>query len=226
MALIAPSVLSADFTNLAADLREMEEAGAMILHIDVMDGHFVPNLTIGVPIVEAIRKCTKLVLDVHLMISNPEQMAYPFIQAGADYLSVHYETVDPLDRLIDLMGGIREHGAQPGVVVNPATPVKVLDGILDHCYHALVMSVNPGFGGQKFISGSFQKVRELKKLIKSRALDVRVEIDGGMGAHNTGEAVRSGVDIVVAGSAIFNSSSPREAFGEMQRIAHGVAKQE
>ncbi len=222
MALIAPSILSADFANLAAGIRQMEEAGARILHVDVMDGHFVPNLTIGVPIVEAIRRCTKLVLDVHLMISNPVQMAYPFIQAGADYLSVHYETIDPLDGLIGLMEGIRERGAQPGVVVNPATPVGVLDGVLEHCYYALVMSVNPGFGGQKFISNSFEKVRELRKLIESRSLDVRVEIDGGMGVHNTRDAVQSGVDIVVAGSAIFRSSSPGEAFGEMQRIADGV----
>ena len=226
MALVAPSVLSADFANLAAAIHEMEEAGAQILHIDVMDGHFVPNLTIGIPVVESIRRCTKLVLDVHLMISNPEQMADPFIQAGADYLSVHYETVDGQNHLIDLIEAIRDRGAQPGVVLNPATPVSALDRLLGHCYYVLIMSVNPGFSGQKFISNSFEKVRELKELIESRSLDVRVEIDGGMGAHNTEQAVRSGVDIVVAGSAVFNSPSPKEAFRQMQRIAGGVAGQE
>lgn len=220
MALIAPSILSADFLNLGQDIRKIQEAGAQILHVDVMDGHFVPNLTIGLPVIEALRKSTDLLLDVHLMISNPEQMAEAYIDAGADYLSVHYETVHHLDRLVER---IREKGAQPGVVLNPHTPVLVLDEILEKCHHILLMSVNPGYGGQKFISASFDKIRKLKSLIDAQGLNTKIEIDGGMGPDNTEEAVQSGVDIVVAGSAIFHSKSPKDTFQQMQRIAEGAA---
>ena len=220
MALVAPSILSADFLNLGQDIRNIQQAGAQILHVDVMDGHFVPNLTIGLPVIEALRKSTDLLLDVHLMISNPEQMAEAYIDAGADYLSVHYETVTHLDRLVER---IREKGAQPGVVLNPHTPVLVLDEILKKCHHTLLMSVNPGYGGQKFISASFDKVRKLKSLIDSQGLNVKIEIDGGMGPDNMEEAVRSGVDIVVAGSAIFHAKSPKDTFRQMQRIAEGAA---
>ena len=219
MAWVAPSILSANFTNLGQGIRQMEEVGARILHIDVMDGHFVPNLTVGVPVVEAIKKCTELILDVHLMISNPEQMADAFVGAGADYLSVHYETVEHLDSLIER---IRSQGGQPGVVLNPDTPVSVLEEVVHQCNHVLLMSVNPGFAGQKFISTSFEKVRKLRTLIESRRLDVKIEIDGGMGLQNTGRAVAEGVDIVVAGSAIFQAPDPKKAFLEMQRIAGGV----
>ena len=216
MALIAPSILSADFANLGRDVEKVERAGARLIHVDVMDGHFVPNLTIGVPVIQALNRFTDLVLDVHLMIANPEDKVEPYIEAGADYLSVHFETVVHLDRLISR---IHESGAKPGVVLNPPTPVSVLEEILPKCHHVLVMSVNPGFGGQKFISTSFQKVRKLKSLVDSQKLDVKIEIDGGIDAHNTEEAVRSGVDIAVAGSAIFGASDPGEAFQEMQRIA-------
>ena len=216
MARVAPSLLSADFTNLGREVQAMEEAGARILHIDVMDGHFVPNLTIGVPVVEAIRKCTELILDVHLMISNPEQMVDAFIGAGADYLSVHYETIEHLD---SLMKRIREQGVQAGAVLNPDTPVNVLEEFLHRCCYVLIMSVNPGFSGQKSISTSFEKVRKLRTLIESCELDVKIEIDGGMGSHNIGQAIGCGVDIVVAGSAIFRAPDPKEAFREMQRIA-------
>ena len=219
MALIAPSILSADFLNLGQDIHNIQQAGAQILHVDVMDGHFVPNLTIGLPVIEALRNSTDLLLDVHLMISNPERMVEAYIDAGADYLSVHYETVTHLDRLVER---IREKGAQPGVVLNPHTPVLVLEEILKKCHHTLLMSVNPGYGGQKFISASFEKVRKLRSLIDSQGLSVKIEIDGGMGPENTEEAVRSGVDIVVAGSAIFHAKSPKEAFHQMQRIAEGV----
>ena len=216
MALIAPSILSADFANLGRDVEKVEKAGARLIHVDVMDGHFVPNLTIGVPVIQALNRFTDLVLDVHLMIANPEDKVEPYIEAGADYLSVHFETVVHLDRLISR---IHESGAKPGVVLNPPTPVSVLEEILPKCHHVLVMSVNPGFGGQKFISTSFQKVRKLKSLVDSQKLDVKIEIDGGIDAYNTEEAVRSGVDIAVAGSAIFGASDPGEAFQEMQRIA-------
>ena len=219
MALIAPSILSADFLNLGQDIHNIQQAGAQILHVDVMDGHFVPNLTIGLPVIEALRNSTDLLLDVHLMISNPERMVEAYVDAGADYLSVHYETVTHLDRLVER---IREKGAQPGVVLNPHTPVLVLEEILRKCHHTLLMSVNPGYGGQKFISASFEKVRKLRSLIDSQGLSVKIEIDGGMGPENTEEAVRSGVDIVVAGSAIFHAKSPKEAFHQMQRIAEGV----
>ena len=219
MALIAPSLLSADFLNLGQDVREMQEAGAEMLHVDVMDGHFVPNLSIGLPVLEVLRSSTVLLLDVHLMISNPDQMAEAYIDAGADYLSVHYETANQLDRLLER---IREKGAQPGVAINPDTPVLVLKDVLKRCHHVVVMSVHPGFGGQNFISNSFQKVRKLRSLIDSQSLNIKIEIDGGMGPDNTEEAVRSGVDIVVAGSAIFHSSSSKESFQQMGRLAEGA----
>lgn len=198
----------------------MEEVGARMLHVDVMDGHFVPNLTIGIPVVRALKKCTDLPLDVHLMISNPEQMPEAYLEAGADYLSVHYEAAVHLDALL---GRIRRGGGQAGVVLNPHTPVLVLSEILYKCDYVLVMSVNPGFGGQTFISRSFEKVRELRKMIGARRLDVKIEIDGGMGPENTAEAVRSGVDIIVAGTSIFKAGNPKEAFREMQRIADETA---
>ena len=159
MVWVAPSILSADFTNLASQVRLMEKAGVEILHFDVMDGHFVPNLTVGLPVLSALRKKTDLILDVHLMISNPDEMAERYAQAGADYVTVHYETSTHLDRLME---GIREAGAEPGVALNPHTPVPLLEEILPKCHHALIMSVNPGFGGQKFIASSLQKVGEIK----------------------------------------------------------------
>ncbi len=219
MALIAPSLLSADFLSLGQEVRKMQEAGAEILHVDVMDGHFVPNLTIGLPVVEVLRGSTDLLLDVHLMISNPDQMAEAYIDAGADYLSVHYEAANHLDSLLER---IREKGAQPGVALNPDTPVSVLEEVLKRCHHVVVMSVHPGFGGQNFILNSFQKVRELRSLIDSQNLNIKIEIDGGMGPDNTEEAVRSGVDIVVAGSAIFRSSSSKDSFQQMGRLAEGA----
>jgi ribulose-phosphate 3-epimerase len=216
---VAPSILSADFANLARDIRVVEDAGAKILHVDVMDGHFVPNLTIGLPALESIRKTTDLLIDVHLMISNPDTMAVRFAEAGADFVTVHYEAATHLDQILTQ---VRENGAMPGAVLNPHTPVSVLEEILPKCEMVLIMSVNPGYGGQEFISTSFDKVRKLRKLVETRGLNVRIEIDGGIGLHNTAEAVYAGVDVIVAGSAIFHSKDPASTYREMQRIAERV----
>lgn len=220
MPLIAPSILASNFARLEDEVREMEDAGAKLLHVDVMDGHFVPNLTIGIPVVSALKKCTRLPLDVHLMISNPEEMVERYLEAGADYLSVHYEASVHLDALLDR---IRRGGGQAGVVLNPHTPVLVLGEILYKCDYVLVMSVNPGFGGQAFISKSFEKVRKLKEMAQAEQVNVTIEIDGGMGPENTAEAVRSGVDIIVAGTSIFKAENPKKAFREMQQIADKTA---
>ncbi len=219
MAWIAPSVLSADFVNLEKDIRVMEAAGAKLLHLDVMDGHFVPNITFGQPVIAAMRQATDLILDVHLMITNAEEAWESYIEAGANYLTVHYEEVTHLDRVIS---GIRDKGAQPGVVLNPHTPVSVLEEILPKCHHVLIMSVNPGFGGQKFIPGTFDKLRRLKEMIDSRGLDVKIEIDGGIGPHNTREVVEAGVELLVSGSALFGADDPIATFREMQGIADSV----
>lgn len=213
---IAPSLLSADFLDLGGSVREMEQAGCRILHLDVMDGHFVPNLSFGLPVIEAVRKKTGLILDVHLMISNPEDMADAFIDAGADYLSVQYETVLHLDRLMDR---IREKGAKPGVALNPHTPVGVLEEILPKCHHVMIMSVNPGFSGQRFIATSYDKMRKLREMAARDNLRVRIEIDGGIKPANTQDAVRAGAEILVAGSAIFGTPSPGETFRRMQTLA-------
>ena len=219
MAWIAPSVLSADFVNLEKDIRVMEGAGARLLHLDVMDGHFVPNITFGQPIIEAMRAKTDLILDVHLMITNAEACFESYVAAGANYLTVHYEAVTHLDRVVST---IRDKGAEPGVVVNPHTPVHLLEEILPKCHHVLIMSVNPGFGGQRFIPASLEKVRKLKSMVLERGLDVKIEIDGGVGPDNTAQLVEAGVDLLVCGSALFGSDNPLETFRRMQKIADGV----
>ena len=195
MAEIAPSILSADFAHLGRDVQAMEEAGARMLHFDVMDGHFVPNLTVGIPVLASLRKMTRLHIDAHLMISNPDEMAEAFVDAGADLVSVHYETVRHLDRLLER---IREKGAKPGVVLNPHTPVSVLEDILPCCDFVLIMSVNPGYAAQKFISYSLEKVRKLRSMSNKRDLGLKIEIDGGMGPHNVAQAVEAGVDWIVS----------------------------
>ena len=206
---IAPSILSADFARLAEALKQAEDGGADWIHVDVMDGHFVPNLTIGAPVVKALRKETKLPLDVHLMIEKPEQLIEDFVAAGADYLTVHVEAATHLHRTIQQ---IRELGAKPGVSLNPATPISALMEILPYVDLVLVMSVNPGFGGQKFIPTSTAKIAELKQLLDDRSLwGVEIEVDGGVTPATAPEVVAAGASVLVAGAAVFNSqATPRD----------------
>jgi ribulose-phosphate 3-epimerase len=216
MAEIAPSILSADFARLADQVEALREAGARMIHVDVMDGHFVPNITLGPPVVQSLRKATNLLLDCHLMIEEPDRYAPDFIAAGAQMVSVHQEASRHLHRSVAL---IREHGASPGVVINPATPVSTLDEILEFVDFILVMSVNPGFGGQKFIPSAVGKIRRLDQARRDRRLNFRIEIDGGISESNVGEVVAAGCDIVVAGSSVFGSGDPQGAF---QRMSHAI----
>ena len=198
---VAPSILSADFARLEDEIKAVEKAGADLIHVDVMDGHFVPNITIGPLIVEAARKATRLPLDVHLMIARPEQYISDFVKAGADYITVHVEATRHLNRVVQM---IREHkGVRAGVSLNPATPLSGLDHILDNVDMVLIMSVNPGFGGQAFIPSSLEKIRSLRKRIDDRGLNVEIEVDGGVKLENAAEIIRAGADILVAGSAVF-----------------------
>jgi ribulose-phosphate 3-epimerase len=205
---IAPSILSADFSRLAEEIRAVEEGGAKVLHVDVMDGHFVPNITIGLPVVESLRKATKLTLDTHLMISEPGRYAVKFVEAGADMVSVHVEADVHLQRTLT---AIREAGGKAGIAINPATPLVSLEEALPYADFVLLMSVNPGFGGQKFVPTSMEKLRRLRKMIDDRGLDVRIEIDGGIGPGNIAEIIEAGAEIIVAGSAVYGSGHPTEA---------------
>ena len=213
---ILPSILAADFARLGEQVAEVEAAGARMLHVDVMDGHFVPNLTLGPPVVESLRKVTELTLDVHLMIEDPDHFAPIFIEAGGNLILVHQEACRNLDRTLHM---IRDHGAKPGVVINPATPVAALDEVLDIVDSVLVMSVNPGFGGQKFIPNSLRKVRRLAAKRRERGLHFAIEIDGGISLKNVGDVIRAGVDWVVAGTSIFHTVNPADAFREMRQAA-------
>jgi ribulose-phosphate 3-epimerase len=216
VAQIVPSIFAADFVRLGEDIRRVEEAGVKMLHIDIMDGHFVPNFTMGTPITESVRRFTRLKLDHHLMIEDPDTYAPLFINAGADCVSVHYEVCRNLDRTLHM---IQDHGAKAGVVINPATPAVLLENVLDIVDYVLVMSVNPGYGGQKFIPRSLDKVRQLRRARTDRGLDFSIEIDGGIGHDNMEEVARAGVDWVVAGSSVFHTPDPTEAVRGMQRIA-------
>ena len=208
MAIVAPSILSADFVHLAEDIARVEAAGADWLHLDIMDGHFVPNLTFGPPVVAAIRRVTKLPLDVHLMVTNPSELIEPFAEAGADWLTVHVETEPHLHRLVNR---IRELGVRPAVALNPATNLGMLEEILWEVDMVLVMSVNPGFGGQKFIPAILPKIRRLKDLIRQTGRNVLVQVDGGVN-HETAVHVReAGADVLVAGSAVFGSNDLMQA---------------
>jgi ribulose-phosphate 3-epimerase len=202
MTMLAPSILSADFLKLGEEIQAAETAGADMLHIDIMDGHFVPNITIGPFIVESIRKITSLPLDVHLMIEEPDKYLRDFIKAGADYLTVHYEASVHLHRTVQW---IKESGVKAGVSLNPATPVWNLEHILPYTDLALLMSVNPGFGGQEFIPEVIEKIKILKKLLREKGLSTLIEVDGGVKIENAPEIISAGADILVMGSAFFNS---------------------
>ena len=216
MVQIVPSILSADFAHLAEEIARVERGGATMLHVDVMDGHFVPNLTLGPPVFESIRKVTRLRLDVHLMIEDPDRYAPVFIQAGADQISVHQEACPHLDRTLRM---IREEGAMAGVVINPATPVATLSEVLDVADYVLIMSVNPGFGGQHFIPRALDKVRELDRERRERHLQLPIEIDGGITLENLPEVIRAGCDWVVTGSSIFHSPDPEATLAAMRQVA-------
>lgn len=214
MVKIAPSILSADFMRLGEEVRAAEAAGADLLHIDIMDGHFVPNITIGPFVVEAIRKTTSLPLDVHLMIEDPDKFIKDFISAGADYLTVHVETSVHLHRTINW---IRESGVKAGVSLNPATPVWSLDNILSEIDLVLVMSVNPGFGGQSFIPRSLEKIRALRCILSERGLPASIEVDGGVKPDNAREVAEAGADILVMGSAFFSATDYRGLLGDIRK---------
>lgn len=199
---IAPSILSADFSRLGEEICAVDQAGADYIHVDVMDGHFVPNITIGPLVVDALRKVTGKPLDVHLMIENPDLYIPEFARAGADIITVHQEAVPHLHRTVQL---IKSLGKKAGVSLNPATPVETLDVILDELDLVLIMSVNPGFGGQSFIPSALDKIRALRRRIAQRGLATELEVDGGVKVDNIGEVVAAGADVVVAGSAIFNT---------------------
>ncbi len=216
---VIPSILSADFARLADEIARVERGGARMLHLDVMDGHFVPNLTIGPPVVECIRKATRLHLDVHLMVENPERYVTDFVRAGANSVLVHYEATRHLDGTLEL---IKKEGALAGVVLNPATPVSVLEDILAVADYVLLMSVNPGFGGQSFIPYVLDKVRKLDRMRREKRLRLPIEIDGGVHLDNLAEVVRAGCDWVVTGSAIFHSGDPEATMREMRKIAEGA----
>ncbi len=214
MAIVAPSILSADFTHLERDIKTAEEGGADWIHVDVMDGHFVPNITIGPVVVEHLRKVTRLPLDVHLMIENPDRYIQDFRNAGADIISVHQEACVHLDRTLHF---IRSTGARSGVVLNPATPPETLNYVLDDVDLILVMSVNPGFGGQSFIPSSVQKIQALSRMIGSRK--ILIEVDGGINDQTGSQVVRAGAQVLVAGSYVFGSDKPKERIQKLKTIS-------
>jgi ribulose-phosphate 3-epimerase len=216
MVQIVPSILSADFSRLGEEIARVESTGINMLHVDVMDGHFVPNLTLGPPLVESIRKRSKLKFDCHLMVENPDLMAPLFLAAGANLVSVHAEVARNLDRTLH---AIQDEGARAGVAINPATPIEMIENVLDFVDYVLVMSVNPGFGGQRFIARSLDKVRRLDRIRQQGNYGYRIEIDGGVSHANVAEIVRAGCDWLVAGSAVFHSEDAAAAVNEMQQIA-------
>jgi len=205
---LAPSILSANFARLADDAKAALEGGGTVLHLDVMDGHFVPNITIGPPVVASLRKALPgVIFDCHLMIENPDDYIPAFAEAGANWISVHQEACVHLHRVLQ---HIESHGCKPGVVINPATPVHMLDEVLDLVHHVLVMSVNPGFGAQKFIPGSLNKIKTLVEVRESLGLSFRIEVDGGVALDTIGEVVRAGAELLVAGNAVFANGDIRD----------------
>jgi ribulose-phosphate 3-epimerase len=213
---IAPSILAADFAKLGECVRSVEVPGITMVHVDVMDGHFVPNISLGVPVVASLRKATRLLLDVHLMIESPETYIRAFAQAGADSLLIHQEATPNLDRAL---AAAREEGCKAGVVINPATPVSSLSEVLGQVDQVLVMSVNPGYGGQKFIRHSLDKIRQLRDLRAQHKHTYRIEVDGGVDSENIADLVRAGADILVAGTSVFHTPDPAEAVRRLQHLA-------
>ncbi len=212
--IIAPSILSADFSKLGEEIRAVENAGADWIHVDVMDGHFVPNITLGPMIVEAVKRVSTLPLDVHLMIENPDHFIKAFADAGAELISVHAEECVHLNRTVEL---IKSCGCRPGVVLNPATPLSALDWILEEIDFVLLMSVNPGFGGQSFIGSTIDKVRALKQTIVRRGLSTLIELDGGVNEETIGQIAAAGTDAFVAGSAVFGNPDYRETIDAFRK---------
>jgi ribulose-phosphate 3-epimerase len=213
---IAPSILAANFAKLGDEIRTVEDAGADVIHVDIMDGHFVPNLSLGIPVVASVRKATRLPLDVHLMIEQPELYIEDFIRAGASRVLVHQEATVHLDRALAM---IRELGAEAGAVINPATPVGMLSEVLDKLDTVLVMTVNPGFGGQKFIPNSYEKIRQLNQIRTRYNASFRIEVDGGVEPENTAELAQAGANTFVAGTSIFHTADPAAATRQLKKLA-------
>ena len=203
---LAPSILAADFAHLADQVERATAGGASVIHVDIMDGHFVPNLTLGPPVVKSLRRATRLPLDCHLMIENPDQFVPEFAEAGANWISVHQEVCRNLNRTLNL---IKQHECRAGVVINPATPVETLSEVLDIVDYVLVMSVNPGFGAQKFIPGTLHKIAKLAEIRTARGCEYRIEVDGGVGLDTVAEVVRAGAEILVSGSAVFGKGDAK-----------------
>jgi ribulose-phosphate 3-epimerase len=217
---LLPSILSSNFAQLGSDAQAAIDGGGTILHVDVMDGHFVPNLTIGPPVVASLRKVIKVPFDCHLMIENPDFFIPAFADAGANWISVHQEACVHLDRTLHL---IASHGCEPGVVINPATPVETLTEVLDIVHHVLVMSVNPGFGGQKFIRNSLKKIAQLARMREERKLNFRIEVDGGVDLNTVGDVVKAGAELLVAGNAVFGNGDIRNNAARLLEAAKAVS---
>lgn len=213
---IAPSILASDFAKLGEEVKKVESGGADVIHVDIMDGHFVPNISLGVPVVTSLRKATRLPLDVHLMIEQPEEYIEDFVRAGANRVLVHQEATPHLDRALEM---IRENGGEAGAVLNPSTPVVMLSDVLDKLDTVLVMSVNPGFGGQSFIPNAVEKIRQLAQWRARYNAQFRIEVDGGVDLENVAQLIQAGANTLVAGTSIFHTSDPAAAARQMRKVA-------